>query len=36
MAKLYDELDDEGLRQDKLKWNMTSLDGLPGLKKTSV
>lgn len=31
-----DQLDDEGLRQDQLKWNMSSMDGLPGLKKTSV
>lgn len=30
------QLDDEGLRQDQLKWNMTSMDGLPGMAKTSV
>ena len=33
----YDaQLDDEGLKQDQLKWNMKSLDGLWGLKATSV
>ena len=33
----YDaQLDDEGLREDQRKWNMKSIDGLPGLKQTSL
>lgn len=34
--KYEDQLDDEGLRQDQLKWNMSSVDGLPGLSTPSV